>query len=83
MRVTTFDGQGNVVGTEEIPDDPADVAARTIEDRLRQALTANAAYLALATPTAAQQRAQLERLTRECTALIRRELSELDDTAGT
>jgi hypothetical protein len=83
MRVTTFDGNGNIVDTEDHPDDPADVAARTIEDRLRQALTANATYLAIATPTAAQQRAQVERLTRQTTALIRRELHELNDTAGT
>ena len=82
MRQTTF-RNGVAVEHVDIPDDPAEVASRTIEDRLRQALDANRTYLAIATPTAAQQRAQVARLTRQTTALIRRLLRDLTDTSDT
>ena len=45
--------------------------ASTLLARAQLALTQNATYLALPTPTAAQQTAQINRLTRECSALIR------------
>ncbi len=51
--------------------------------KIEQALTINATFLALATPTTAQTAAQVQRLTRENNALIRLLLSQLDDTAGT
>jgi len=49
----------------------------------RAALTANQTYLALASPSTAQNTAQIKRLTRECSALIRLLLGGdlLDDTA--
>ena len=83
---TVYDKSGAVVSTEAVAlpvPDPTEVAARTIEDRLRQALDANRTYLAIATPTAAQQRAQVARLTRQNTALIRRLLRDLTDTSDT
>jgi len=82
MRQTTF-VNGQPVHTEDLPDGPAEVAARTLDDRLRAALAANKAYLALDTPTAAQQRAQVARLTRQNTALIRHLLRDLTDTSDT
>lgn len=82
MRQTTF-RNGQAVHTEDLPDDPAEKARVTVEDRLRLALDTNKAYLALDTPTAAQQRAQVARLTRQNTALIRHLLRDLTDTSDT
>lgn len=56
---------------------------RTVEGRARAALAANATYLALGSPTNAQNLAQIRLLTRECSALIRLMLNELDTTDGT
>jgi len=56
---------------------------RTIEDRAAQALSANATFLAIASPTNAQTLAQVRRLTQECSALIRLALNQLDTTDGT
>ena len=47
------------------------------------AIDTNKAYMAIDTPTAAQQRAQVARLTRQNTALIRRLLRDLTDTSDT
>lgn len=57
--------------------------ATTLEDRARAALTANATFLALASPTNAQVVAQVRLLTKECNALIRLAVSALDSTEGT
>jgi len=52
----------------------------TLTDRAAQALAANRVYLGLASPSAAQQRTQLDRLTRQHNALIRLVLGLLDGT---
>lgn len=57
--------------------------AATLRDRGIAALDANATFLALAAPTNAQVVAHVQRLTRECSGLIRLELNQLDDTTGT
>lgn len=84
---TVYDADGNVTSTEQVTGLPVERAEdrnqRTVEDRLRSALDANRTYLAIATPTAAQQRAQVARLTRQNTALIRRLLRDLTDTSDT
>lgn len=57
--------------------------AASLRDRAAQALAANAAFLALASPTNAQVLAQVQRLTKECSALIRLGQNLLDTTDGT
>lgn len=52
----------------------------TLAERAAAALDANRTYLALTSPTNAQNLAQIRLLTRECTALIRLLLNRLDGT---
>lgn len=54
-----------------------------LRQRSRQALQANDAFLAISVPTNAQTLAQVKALTRECSALIRLLLNQVDTTAGT
>lgn len=55
----------------------------TLRDRAAAALTANDTFLALASPTNAQTLAQVQKLTRECSGLIRLVIRALDTTDGT
>ena len=79
------DVSGNVVGSsvERYVLDTATQNAHTLRDRVAAALATNAAFLAVASPTNAQTLAQVKALTRECSALIRSALAELDDITGT
>lgn len=52
-------------------------------EKARTALAANNAYLAVTTPTNVQVVAQVQRLTRECSAIIKLLLEDLADTTGT
>lgn len=54
-----------------------------LRSKATTALTANSTFLALASPTAAQQLAQLKLLTRENNALVRLLLGLLDSAADT
>ncbi len=85
-RFRVLDDAGQQIGTdEEIIPTPEQVNAATLRSRATQALTTNAAYLAIPSPgpTAAQTTAQVQRVTRECSALIRLMLELLDATDGT
>ncbi len=61
------------------PADPAD----GLRQKAAAALSANAAFLALASPTNAQVVTHVQRLTRETNALIRLALSQFDDGSDT
>lgn len=72
-----------ITGGYTRPADAALVAERTLTQRAQRALERNAAYLAIASPTATQARDQVAALTRECSGLIRLLLRALDTTDGT
>ena len=89
MSYVYADGKVTQVWTER-PKTAAEIDAanaesnRTqIEAKAAQALSANATFLAIASPTNAQTLAQVKMLTRECTAIIRLLLSRLETTDGT
>jgi hypothetical protein len=60
-----------LVDEEVIVDVTEQVVQLDLHSKARAALQANRDYLALASPTNAQNLAQIRRITRECSALIR------------
>jgi hypothetical protein len=62
---------------------PTEANRDAIRDRARSALATNATFLAITSPTNAQNATQIKALTRECSALIRLLLSLTDTTDGT
>ncbi len=87
----TYDADGNIItSVQVVRDDTRDVSLAALTDRARAAVATNNTYLAIASPTAAQNAAQVKTLTREVTGLIRllghvvTELADLgNDTTGT
>lgn len=61
----------------------ADVNIATLQSKASAALTLNATFLAIGSPTNAQTLAQVQLLTRENSTIIRLLLGSLDTTAGT
>lgn len=79
--LVTRDADGNVVSSAPLP--PERVNVKTLADKAEQALTANATFLALASPTNAQTLAQVRSLTRQVNAIARLLVGKLDTTDGT
>lgn len=63
--------------------DPQQANSEMLHSRAEAALTANANFLALPSPTNAQVVAHVQQLTKECNALIRLMIGRLDTTTGT
>lgn len=72
-------GEGLVI----LDDGTTAANAETLRDRAAQALVANRTFLAIGAPSNAQVVAQVQRLTRECSALIRLALGAVDDVSDT
>jgi hypothetical protein len=64
-------------------DGTAAVNEKALLDKAKAALTANATFLAIATPSNAQVSAQVKALTRQVNALIKLAARDLADTSGT
>lgn len=79
---TLYDRDGKPERVEQVKglptEPPTEKVRRSLDERLHDALAANKTYLALTQPTAAQQRQQVDRLTRQVQALIRLGLNQLD-----
>ena len=83
-RFRVYNDAGQQIGTdEEIVPTPEQANAVTLRSRLLQALAVNAAHLAKATTTTAENTAHLRRVTQQNSALIRLMLELLDTTEGT
>lgn len=88
---TSFDASGaqtssrtyNAAEDAAAADSARALNANTMRDRMQAAITANSTYLALNNPTTAQRDAHIQRLTRECNALMRLVLGATDDVTGT
>lgn len=83
-RYRVTNAQGAVIGEDVEPIlSGADLTRQQLTDKARQALAANATFLGITSPTAAQVTTQVGRLTRECNALIRLMLEQLDTADDT
>ena len=79
QTIETYEN-GVVVATREVDIPPEQVNRDTIQDQATQALTANRTFLAIATPTAAQNAAQAKALTRQMNGVLRLVLGKVDGT---
>lgn len=82
----TYDAAtGQVTRTQVVRDVTTDAITYDLHARARAALAGNATYLALATPSNAQNTAQVRALTRQINALIRLVVAAdlLTDNTGT
>ncbi|HEY0751426.1 MAG TPA: hypothetical protein VGD26_09725 [Chitinophagaceae bacterium] len=93
--VTFYDSNGVQTNSRQYtPDENAEVDARiqiktisanedSLVSKARAALNSNNTYLAIASPTAAQNTAQIKSLTRQINALIKLQIRDLLDITGT
>lgn len=80
--VETYDSTGKLLGTRTVQYDVSTEQANdeTIRQQALDALTTNRTYIARQSPTAAQNTAQIQALTRQVNGLIRLVLGRLDAT---
>lgn len=83
MSTRPYTAAENQLADESAQRELRDANERTLREKAGQAIAFNDAFLALATPSNAQVVAQVQRLTREATALIRLTIRALDSTDGT
>jgi len=83
IRTTSAAGFTDQVVLKPGPLLTAQTNAADLTAKAQAAIAANATFLALASPTNPQVLAQVQRLTRECSALIKLLLNDLNDTSGT
>lgn len=76
MKHYLYDADGTLLETTDLPDDNGD----TLRQAARDALAANRAFLAVASPTNAQTLAQVRALTRQMNGLARLVINQLDGT---
>jgi hypothetical protein len=74
---------GVEVAPRTTPESNLEKNQRELITKASAAITVNNTYVARAAPTTAQNTAQIKALSRECTAIIKLLLKQLDDTTGT
>lgn len=79
----TYNSAGQLIATSTYQVSLEQDNGDQLAGRAALALAANATYLALASPTNAQVVAQVDKLTRETTTLIRLLTGQLDSLSGT
>lgn len=80
---TPYTAAQNAAADTAAAEATAGVNEQTLRDRARAAMTGNATYLGRSSPTAAQNTAQIQALTRQVNALIKLEVRDLNATDGT
>jgi SRSO17 transposase len=78
--IIAADGTRQLVN-DTVPDSV--VNQQALAGKAQAALTTNATFLGLASPSTAQNTAQVQALTRQVNALVRLVLDQFDTTAGT
>ncbi len=78
-----YDAKGALIESRSTPTLPEDLNRDDLTSRAALALTTNAAFLAIAAPSNAQNATQIKALTRQVNALIRLVVGRLEETAGT
>lgn len=81
--ISVQDGNSVEKSTYDVTRDVRGENRDAILAKIRQAMAANATYIGLATPSAAQTTAQVQRLSREVNGILKLLLDDLDDTNNT
>lgn len=80
--ITTY-SDGSWSSSTTAPDGSTTANLQALQTKAQQALANNATFQAIASPSNAQNAAQVQALTKQCNGIIRLLLGLLDTTAGT